>query len=107
MVNTVLTYISSGTFQYQHKNNININIGYIVVGGGGGGAGSTSTGNASGGSGGPYIYTSFINADSNGYSADPTNYGCGGGASSGEGRGIGYSGPWSGASGVVVIWFLQ
>ena len=46
---TVLTFSSSGSFQFQHGVK---NIGYIVVGGGGAGAGGDATGNGGGGGGG-------------------------------------------------------
>uniref|UniRef100_A0A6C0K3N6 Glycine-rich domain-containing protein n=1 Tax=viral metagenome TaxID=1070528 RepID=A0A6C0K3N6_9ZZZZ len=46
---TVLTFTTSGSFQFQ---NVNKNIGYIVVGGGGAGSGGNNTGNGGGGGGG-------------------------------------------------------
>ena len=46
---TVLTFSSSGSFQFQHGVK---NIGYIVVGGGGAGAGGDEYGNGGGGGGG-------------------------------------------------------
>jgi hypothetical protein len=92
---TVLTFTTSGSFQFQ---NVNKSIGYIVVGGGGAGGGGDSNGNGGGGGGGGGG-VSYITTNSQPVSLDITytiTIGIGGSGASNATGGAGSSSSISG-----------